>query len=169
MLRSLVLGIANRPIVRRIATGRAGRRVALRFVAGEDVDDALAVVKTLNERGMTASLDYLGENVRDAAAAQAAADTYRSTIERVESSGLRANLSMKLTQIGLDLDPEVAMGNAALVAARPAEANTSVTLDMEEHRYTDSTIGTFLLPPARDPHPQHIHLPDCPEPTPPER
>jgi proline dehydrogenase len=144
VLRSVILAVTNRPFVRRLATGKAGRRVALRFVAGEDVEDALAVVKTLNERGMAASLDYLGENVRDAAAAQTAADTYRSTIERVEAAGLRANLSMKLTQMGLDLDPEVAIGNAAVVAARAVEAETSVTLDMEDHRYTDATIDTSL-------------------------
>jgi proline dehydrogenase len=144
MLRSVILAVANRPFVRKLATGKAGRRVALRFVAGEDVEDALAVVKALNEHGMTASLDYLGENVRDASAAQAAADTYRSTIECVEAAGLNANLSMKLTQIGLDLDPEVAVGNAAMVAARAAEAATTITLDMEDHRYTDATIDTSL-------------------------
>jgi len=144
MLRSAILAVTNRPFVRRLATGKAGRRVALRFVAGEDVEDALAVVKAVNERGMTASLDYLGENVRDAAAAQAAADTYRGTIERFEAAGLKANLSMKLTQMGLDLDPEVAIGNAAIVAARAAEADTSITLDMEDHRYTAQTIDTCL-------------------------
>jgi proline dehydrogenase len=144
MLRSAILAVANRPFVRRLATGKAGRRVARRFVAGEELEDALAVVKTLNERGMTASLDYLGENVRDAAAAQAAADTYRSTIERVEAAGLKANLSMKLTQMGLDLDPEVAIGNAAVVTARAAEADATITLDMEDHHYTDATIDTSL-------------------------
>jgi proline dehydrogenase len=127
-----------------MVTGGVGRRVALRFVAGEDLEDALAVVKSLNERDMSASLDYLGENIHDAAAAQAAADTYRKAIERISSAGLRANLSVKLTQLGLDLDPEVALGNAALVAARAAEADTTLTLDMEDHRYTDRTIDTCL-------------------------
>jgi proline dehydrogenase len=144
VLRSLILAVTNRRSVRRIATGRAGRLVARRFVAGEDIEDALKAVKALNERGMTASLDYLGENVRDAAAAQAAADTYRSAIERIEAAGPQANLSVKLTQMGLDLDPEVALGNAAVVAARAAEADSTVTLDMEDHRYTDLTIDTCL-------------------------
>jgi proline dehydrogenase len=144
MLRSLILGITNQRFVRKIATGRAGRMVARRFVAGEDIEDALKVVKALNERGMTASLDYLGENVRDRAAAHAAADTYRGVIERIEAAGLRANLSMKLTQMGLDLDPELAIGNAALVVARAVEADGSVTLDMEDHRYTEQTVDTCL-------------------------
>ena len=154
MLRNLILGITNRAFVRRLATGRAGRRVARRFVAGEDIEDALKVVKILNERGMTASLDYLGENVRDASAAQAAADVYRSAIERIEAAGLQANLSVKLTQMGLDLDPEVALGNAAVVAARAAEAGTTLTLDMEDHRYTDLTVDTCLR--LAHPYPGHI-------------
>jgi proline dehydrogenase len=140
----LILGITNRRLVRKLATGRAGRSVARRFVAGEDIEDALKVVKALNARGMSASLDYLGENVHDQATAHAAADTYRGVIERIEAAGLRANLSMKLTQMGLDLDPELAIGNAALVVARAVEADSSVTLDMEDHRYTEQTIDTCL-------------------------
>ena len=143
-IRGLILAVTNRPIVRRIVTGGAGRRVALRFVAGEDLEDALKVVKTLNESGMTSSIDYLGENVADAAAAQAATEAYRSAIERVESAGLRANLSVKLTQMGLDIDEEFALGNAAVVAARAAEAGSTLTLDMEDHRYTERTVETAL-------------------------
>jgi proline dehydrogenase len=144
MLRNLILGLVNRPFVRRLATGQAGRRVATRFVAGERIEDALTVVKTLNDRGMSASLDHLGENVRDPAAALAATYTYRAAIARISDAGLRANLSVKLTQMGLDLDPEVAIGNAAVVAMRAAEADTTVTLDMEDHHYTDPTIDTCL-------------------------
>ena len=143
-LRNVVLAVANRPLVRRIASGGPARRVAMRFVAGEDIEDALKAVKTLNERGMTASIDYLGENVTDAGTAQAATDVYRSVIERVEAAGLRANLSAKLTQMGLDIDEEVASGNAAVVAARAAEAGATLTLDMEDHHYTDRTIDTAL-------------------------
>ena len=143
-LRNAILAVTRRPVVRRMVTGGIGRRVALRFVAGEDLEDALKVVKRLNESGMTVSLDYLGENVHDAATAQAATDMYRAAIERISSAGLRANLSVKLTQLGLDLDPEVALGNAAIVTARAAEADTTLTLDMEDHRYTDQTIDTCL-------------------------
>ena len=143
-LRGLILAIANRRMVRRLVTGGAGRRVALRFVAGEDLEDALKVVKTLNERGMTASIDYLGENVTDAVAAQAATEVYRTAIERVEATGLKANLSAKLTQMGLDIDEEFALGNAAVVAARAVEGGETLTLDMEDHRYTARTIDTAL-------------------------
>lgn len=143
-LRGAILKVANRSPVRRMVTGGIGRRVALRFVAGEDLEDALEVVKVLNGRGMSVSLDYLGENVTDAGTAQAATDVYRTAIERIEAAGLRANISVKLTQMGLDIDPEFALGNAAVVVARAAEADTSVTLDMEDHRYTDRTIDTCL-------------------------
>jgi proline dehydrogenase len=143
-LRSLILAVTNRSAVRRMVTGGVGRRVAMRFVAGEDIEDALKAVKVLNERGMSASIDYLGENVTDATAAQAATEVYRAVIERVEAAGLRANLSAKLTQMGLDIDEEFALGNAAVVAARAAEAGESLTLDMEDHRYTDRTLDTAL-------------------------
>ena len=144
VMRNFILTVADRPWVRRLMTGGAGRRVALRFVAGEDLEDALKVVKALNERGMTASIDYLGENVTDATKAQAATDSYRASIERVEAAGLRANQSAKLTQMGLEIDEEVALGNAAIVAARAAEAGSTLTLDMEDHRYTARTIDTAL-------------------------
>lgn len=144
VMRNLIFTVADRPWVRRLMTGGAGRRVALRFVAGEDLEDALKVVKALNERGMTASIDYLGENVTDVAKAAAATDAYRASIERVEAAGLRANQSAKMTQMGLDIDEEVALGNAAIVAARAAEAGSTLTLDMEDHRYTDRTIDTAL-------------------------
>jgi proline dehydrogenase len=116
----------------------------MRFVAGEDLEDGLAVVKALGGRGLEVSLDYLGENVTDAVKAQAAADVYRAAIERVSSAGLQANISVKLTQMGLDLDPEFALGNAAVVAHRATEADTTLTLDMEDHRYTDRTIEACL-------------------------
>lgn len=144
VLRSVILAISNRAAMRRLVTGGVGRRVALRFVAGEDLEDALKVVKQLNERGMTASIDYLGENVTDATAAQAATRVYLTAIDRIEAAGLRANLSVKLTQMGLDIDEEFALGNAAVVAARAAEAGSTLTLDMEDHRYTDRTIDTCL-------------------------
>lgn len=115
MLRGLVLALANRQRVRRIVTGGAGRRVALRFVAGEELEDA-----------------------------RAAAEAYRSILARIEAAGLPADLSVKLTQMGLDIDPNVALGNAALVVLRAAEAGTSVTLDMEDHAYTDRTIEACL-------------------------
>ncbi|MGH2785857.1 MAG: proline dehydrogenase family protein [Actinomycetota bacterium] len=143
-MRRVIMTVADRPAIRRLMTGGVGRRVALRFVAGEDLEDALKVVNALNERGMMASIDYLGENVTDATKAAAATDAYLDAIQRVEAAGLRANQSAKLTQMGLDIDEEFALGNAAVVAARAAESGSALTLDMEDHRYTGRTIDTVL-------------------------
>ena len=144
MLRSAVLGIANRKAIRRLATGGIGRRVALRFVAGETLDDAIEVVRTINARGASVSLDHLGENVTEVAQAKAAAEAYREAIDRISAERLRANISVKLTQLGLDLpgDEDVALIDG--VVARAAEAASSVTLDMEDHRYTDRTLDACV-------------------------
>ena len=144
MLRSMVLSVANRTAVRKAVTGGLGRRVALRFVAGEELDQAVAVVHRLNERGFDVSLDYLGENVSDPDQARAAAGVYRAALERIDTGALRANVSVKLTQLGIDLGPGVGYENAAGVLRRAAEAGTTVTLDMEDHDYTDRTIDSCL-------------------------
>jgi proline dehydrogenase len=143
-MRGALLRFANHKLVRRIATGGVGRRVSLRFVAGEDLEDGLAVVKALNAKGMSASLDHLGENVSDAAAATEAARAYLAAIERIEAAGLNANISVKLTQLGLDIDREIALSNAADVIERARGAGTTVTFDMEDHRYTERTVDACL-------------------------
>lgn len=140
MLRQVVLGVANRRAVRRLATGGAGRRVALRFVAGEGLEDAMRVVRRLNADGFAVSLDCLGENVSDPAMAADAKKTYLASLDRIAADGSRASVSVKLTQMGLDVDAALARENTEALVARAAEAGTSVTLDMEDHRYTDRTI-----------------------------
>lgn len=144
MLRSLVLGIANRKMVRRAVTSGLGRRVALRFVAGERLDDAIAVSRRLNARSADASLDYLGENVTEVEQAAAAARVYRDALEAIQAEGLRANISVKLTQLGLDLPGDHDVGLIDGVVARAAAAGSTVTLDMEDHRTTDRTIDACL-------------------------
>lgn len=144
MLRGAVLGIANRRWARALATGGLGRRVALRFVAGETLDDAVEVIARLNAQGAAVSIDYLGENVIDPGQARAAGVVYLDAIERIAARGLDADVSVKLTQLGLDIDPALAYETAEQIAARAAVAGTSVTLDMEDHRTTDRTIDTAL-------------------------
>jgi proline dehydrogenase len=144
VFRGVILGVGRSRAVRRMATGGVGRKVALRFVAGEDLSDGLAVAKTLNAQSLMASLDYLGENVSDPAHARAAAEVYSAAVERMASADLQADLSVKLSQMGLDLDPELALANTAMVVHRAMEVDTSVTLDMEDHRYTDRTIDACL-------------------------
>jgi proline dehydrogenase len=143
-MRGALLRFTNNPLVRRIATGGVGRRVSLRFVAGEDLEDGLKVVKALNAKRMTASLDHLGENVTDGQAATDAAAAYVAGIERIEAAGLDANISVKLTQLGLDVDRDLAVGNAGHVVERARAAGATVTFDMEDHRYTERTVDICL-------------------------
>ena len=144
MLRRAVLGAAHNKVVRTIATGGLGRRVALRFVAGETLDQAVDVIAEVNARGPSVSIDYLGENVTDPGQARAAGAVYLDAVERIAARGLDANVSVKLTQLGLDIDPTLAYETAEKIVARAAVAGTSVTLDMEDHDYTDRTIDACL-------------------------
>ncbi len=143
-MRSALLRFAGTRWVRRVATARLGRRVSLRFVAGEDLEDGLRVAKALNERGMLVSLDHLGEHVTHLDAAGAAADDYVRALERIEAAGLDASVSIKLTQLGIDIDEAVAIDNAERVVARAVQAKTAVTIDMEDHRYTERTVEAAL-------------------------
>lgn len=143
-MRGLILGVAERPFIRGLATGGAGRRVALRFVAGETIDDGMSVARRLQSDGFSVSLDYLGENVTSLAEAQDATKVYLELIERLASDSVNGNVSVKLTQLGLDVDEDAAMANALALTELAAAKQSSVTLDMEDHRYTDRTIEACL-------------------------
>lgn len=143
-MRLGLLRFADQRWVRRVATGRLGRSVSLRFVAGEDLEDGLRVVKTLNARGFMASLDHLGENVTRLDGARSAADAYVAGLDRIEAAGLNANVSIKLSQLGIDIDERVALDNAERVVERAVRAGTTVTIDMEDHRYTERTVNACV-------------------------
>jgi proline dehydrogenase len=144
VFRSVVLGVANRRFLRRVATGGLGRKVALRFVAGEDIDHAIDAIRAINEEGASASVDYLGENVTDLEQAKAAAGVYLATLDRIAMEGLSSGISVKLTQLGLDIDGSHAFDLIEGIIARAAEIGASVTLDMEDHRYTERTVETAV-------------------------
>jgi len=144
MLRSVVLGVANRGAIRRAVTGGLGREVALRFVAGEQLGDAIETVREINRAGAAVSLDHLGEGITDPNQAQSAAESYLDTLRRIAADGLVANVSVKLTQLGLDVDPGACNGYAARIVEAAAAAGTTATFDMEDHHYTDRTIETTI-------------------------
>lgn len=121
----------------------AGRKLALRFVAGETLAEAVAVAGELNERGMSVSLDHLGESVTDVGSARAARDDYLACLDEIAESGLDSNVSVKLTQLGLSLDRELALEAMRRIASRAAEVGTSVTIDMEDSPYTDATLDIY--------------------------
>ena len=122
---------------------RVGRRVALRFVAGETLDEAVAATRRINTGGMSVSLDHLGEHVTDTAAAGAARDAYLACLDRIAAEGLDANISVKLTQLGMGFDDALCVESLDALAARAASAGLTVTIDMEESAHTATTLDLY--------------------------
>jgi proline dehydrogenase len=145
LLRPLILRLAHHPWFRRVATGtRPGRAVASRFVAGESLDDAMEGVRTLDRGRIAAMLDYLGENVRAPEHAAEAAVQYIRALERIrEGSTLDCAISIKLTQLGLDLSRELCAAHLRRILEAAETARTLVMIDMESHGYVDPTLSVF--------------------------
>jgi proline dehydrogenase len=143
LLSRLILRVTGWEWVRGIFTRRFGRRVAMRFVAGETLDDAVAATRRLTAQGFTVSLDHLGEHVTTHDEAVRARDDYLDCIKTIASEGLDANVSVKLSQLGLGLDDGLAADSLDALAAAAADAGTTVTVDMEESDVTAPTIGLY--------------------------
>ncbi len=149
-----VLVATHNPISRRIFTStRAGRALAHRFVAGDTLEDGIAAARRLAEAGMMTSLDLLGEAVTDRDSAVSARAEYRAVLDRLADEQLPANISIKLTQLGLAIDEAMAREAVAELAVRAAEVGTTVTIDMEDSRFTDATIEIYA-----DVQPRHGNL-----------
>jgi proline dehydrogenase len=119
------------------------RRMAMRFIAGETLEEALATVTRLNQRGIFTTLDHLGEHVSKSEEALRATDTYIEIIQRLHEEGVRSNCSLKLSQLGLQLDYELCLANMRCIATRAAEFGTMVRIDMEESQTIDDTIRIY--------------------------
>jgi proline dehydrogenase len=150
MLRSTFLWLSNRRgLFNFIKRNGLARQFASRFVAGETLDEALAATRELNDHTVTVTLDLLGESVRTREESERARDAGLEILDRIHATGLRANLSIKLTQMGLDLDPGVALANVRRVLDRGKELDTFVRVDMEASAYVERTLDLFyreLLP-----------------------
>lgn len=120
------------------------RSVARRFVAGEEIEDVLPVLRELGARGMSATVDHLGEHVAGEEEARAACDEYVDLLDRMHSLGMDANASLKLTELGLDVDVGVCRRLVERVVARAQALGSFVRLDMESSAYTQRTIDLFL-------------------------
>ncbi len=116
---------------------------ARRFVAGERLEDAIAVAQALEHEGLLVSLDYLGERVSTREAATAATKTYQELVTAVTAAGISRNLSLKLTQLGLDIDRATAIDNLRRIVDTASTADCFVRIDMENSAYTDETIEVF--------------------------
>jgi proline dehydrogenase len=131
------------PVEKLVTSTRPGRALARRFVAGDTLEEAVAVARRLNAEGFLVSLDLLGEQVHDVDSALAATEEYLECLDRVKVDGLDANISVKPTQLGLAIDESLAMTAIERLGARAAEAGTTVTIDMEDSRYTEATLRLF--------------------------
>lgn len=116
---------------------------ATRFVAGEDKDSAIAVVRDLNARGISGSLDLLGENVTERGAAEKARDDYVSLLRGVADAGVDSNISIKLTMLGLDIEPELARDHLVSILEAARDTDNWVRIDMEGSRHTQLTLELF--------------------------
>jgi proline dehydrogenase len=121
-------------------TSSLAQRLATRFVAGETLDLALAVSRKLNSENITITLDHLGESVSTLEEAAEARDVYLRTLSAIHDSGIRGNVSLKLTQFGLDFSTEQCRANVEQLVKRAAELDSFVRVDMESNEYTDRTI-----------------------------
>jgi len=119
------------------------RRLASRFVAGETVEAAVAALKGLNAVGISASLDLLGESVTSHSEARAARDTYLETLDRIRHVGADANVSLKLTQMGLEIDERLCIENVRAILAKARSYGSFVRIVLEESASTEKTLQLF--------------------------
>lgn len=144
MLRRTFLYLSNQPrLFHFVRHNGMAKRFASRFVAGETLDSALAAVRQLNARKIRASLDLLGESVTNEAEARAASRSYQQMLDRIHEAGLDANVSVKLTQMGLDISEELCVDIMQQILERARSYHTFVRLDMEGSDYTERTLRLF--------------------------
>ena len=143
VLRALFISLSeSRSLCHVAEKSSLGQRISGRFVAGTQVDNALNVTRALNRAGLSVSIDNLGENVNNADEARHSADLYRQLLSEISARGLDANISLKLTHMGLDLDPQLAYDNVTALVAQAAamQPKNFVRVDMEGSAYTQRTL-----------------------------
>ena len=144
MLRSALLYLSDQQqIFKFVRNNRVAKSFANRFVAGETVDTALAAVARLNARGITASLDLLGESVHNEAEARVAGEAYISMIDRIHAQKADANVSVKLTAMGLDTSEDLCVAIMQKILQRSRDYGSFVRIDMESSEYTQRTLDLF--------------------------
>ncbi len=144
MLRQTFLTLSNSRELQDVALhNAAARKFALRFVAGETLEQAVQAISALNAKGITATFDHLGENITTPREAKAAANSYLGVLDAIEARRLNSNVSLKLTQMGLDVDEQLCYDNVLRICRRAQEMDNFVRLDMESSAYTDRTLDMF--------------------------
>jgi proline dehydrogenase len=144
MLRSAFLYLAGQQqIFKFVRNNRLAKSFAGRFVAGETLDSALAAVAKLNARGITASLDLLGESVHNEAEARRAGEAYIAMLDRIHERKADANVSVKLTAMGLDISEDLCVVIVHTILQRARDYGSFVRIDMESSEYTQRTLDLF--------------------------
>ena len=143
-MRKGLLWLSEQPkIFNFVRKNPLARKFASRFVAGETVESAIDAVRTVNPKGITASLDLLGESVTQESEAGAARDTYLGMLDRIAETRVNSNVSLKLTQMGFDISEDLCLANMRMILEKAKALNTFVRLDMEGSDYTQKTLDFF--------------------------
>src|SRR5918994_1573896 len=119
------------------------KKAVTRFMPGEHVDDALKAAATLQPQGITTVLTQLGENISDPREADAVREHYLDVLSRISATTLDCQISIKLTQLGLDIDKERCLQNVRALAERALAQKNLVWIDMEQHTYVDATLDVY--------------------------
>ncbi|MBV6395651.1 MAG: Proline dehydrogenase 2 [Anaerolineales bacterium] len=144
MLRSLLIYLSKAQWAQRVVTGwPLAWKAASRFIAGEQAEDAIRVVRELNARGINVTLDHLGEHTSTMDEAAQSTDEILAVLDAIDRADIRANVSIKLTQIGMGLDETVCRDNLRRILARAKERKNFIRIDIEDTPYTDTTLATY--------------------------
>lgn len=143
VLRRGILAAADSATVRRLIQRYGMRLGAARFVAGETLDEAVPVLRRLNEQGLLTNTTLLGEDVRDQGMAERVVAAYEEVLARIADERLRTNVALKLTHLGLALDEEVAHAHVERLVRRAAAHGNFIRIDMEESRWVDPTLRIY--------------------------
>jgi proline dehydrogenase len=141
ILRSILIALSRNSSLRNFAENSTlGGRMSSRFVAGTSIEEVLAAATAVNSHAMSTTLDSLGENAHSPEQAKQAAEVYHRLLDSVEQRQLDANISVKLTQMGMDLDPELPFATVAALVKHAVAAESFVRIDMEGSEYTQATV-----------------------------
>ena len=144
MLRSFLIYLSKAAWAQKLVTSWGlAWHAASRFVAGESAEDAIRAVRELNAKGINATLVHLGEHTSTADEAERATDAILLILDEIEKAGVRANVSIKLTQIGMGLDEEICRQNLVRILEQVKKHNNFLRVDMEDTPYTDITISSY--------------------------
>jgi len=144
MMRAMLLKLSqNHTMQSAFSRYRFAQRAARRFIAGERLEEAIAVVRELNAKNILATLDHLGENTTNEREAIAAADEYLKILDAIARTGVQSEISLKLTQMGLDISYELCLQNMRRIVERARQYQNFVCIDMESSAYTDRTLDLY--------------------------